>query len=200
MPRLLLTGFRFAVRHPRACHPGNHSVRALMEYSLSACMSIGTSGRTADSASKIARSSIRLFVVCGALPAAQFSASAAHAHPPGPGFPRHDPSVAITNRSRSTIRDYAGDRVLLLVRHTLSRKRTVRAIHPGWLLGVSSLLAEFATAPVERPAASLAAPLLCGGLTGVPGDAGGRWGPRLAATRREHGTSLALPPVGLESL
>jgi hypothetical protein len=46
-----------------------------------------------------ATSSIRLFVVCGSTPRRMrscFPYRRMHAHPPGPGLPKHDPSGTVT--------------------------------------------------------------------------------------------------------
>ena len=48
-------------------------------------------------------SSILLLVVAGSPPLSKWSAEDAHAHPPGPGFPLHAPSVYTRNRSSPPI-------------------------------------------------------------------------------------------------
>ena len=75
-------------------------------------------------------SSIRLLVVCASVPEISFLAEphrSRHAQPPGPGFPRHDPSVnritCFTNHLRQTIRDMAAE--------TSGTSASVRSLSPS---------------------------------------------------------------------
>ena len=88
----LSTGVRFDVFQPLASHFAyQRSVKHCTTYFESLTTSSGPG--SASSASSAARISMRWFVVWGSAPLACAPSGTAHAHPPGPGFPRQAPSV-----------------------------------------------------------------------------------------------------------
>ncbi len=110
----LATGAPLALRQPRRSHPCHHrSLKQFTTYVESLAISIASPLSRCFlwelSASSTARISIRWFVVCASAPLSQVPSAVAHAHPPGPGFPRQAPSVysdqdATFSSSWSTIR------------------------------------------------------------------------------------------------
>ena len=88
-----LAGLPLPVRMFRFRHWGSHSVNKLIRWVLSAWISSRPLGWERRSSS-MAVSSMRLCVVFGSLPQSQRPASVTHPHPPAPGLPRDEPSVA----------------------------------------------------------------------------------------------------------
>ena len=88
----LATGLPWALRQPRRFQPTHHRLRKQFTTyveSLITCSGPGTAWR----ARVTAVTSIRWLVVWASPPLSESPPSTAHAHPPGPGFPRHEPSV-----------------------------------------------------------------------------------------------------------
>jgi hypothetical protein len=76
-----------------AVHPAEYVSIAYFE---SACTTSSRTSAWSSIARRSPSSSPMLFVPTGSAPAAHSPSSPTHAHPVGPGFPLHAPSVATT--------------------------------------------------------------------------------------------------------